>query len=97
MAEAEDLKSSQCGFDPHSGHQLVAYLVIFVCKLSIEIKAIAIIAFSIHTQFIHIARGFSGDELTCSAFTANSSALEQSPRSCCLCHWAIGSKQTPHC
>ena len=21
MAEAEDLKSSQCGFDPHSGHQ----------------------------------------------------------------------------
>ena len=23
MAEAEDLKSSQCGFDPHSGHQLV--------------------------------------------------------------------------
>ena len=20
MAEAEDLKSSQCGFDPHSGH-----------------------------------------------------------------------------
>ena len=22
MAEAEDLKSSQCGFDPHSGHQL---------------------------------------------------------------------------
>jgi hypothetical protein len=23
MAEAEDLKSSQCGFDPHSGHHLV--------------------------------------------------------------------------
>ena len=23
MAEAEDLKSSQCGFDPHSGHQLL--------------------------------------------------------------------------
>ena len=23
MAEAEDLKSSQCGFDPHSGHQFV--------------------------------------------------------------------------
>jgi hypothetical protein len=23
MAEAEDLKSSQCGFDPHSGHQVV--------------------------------------------------------------------------
>ena len=23
MAEAEDLKSSQCGFDPHSGHQSV--------------------------------------------------------------------------
>ena len=22
MAEAEDLKSSQCGFDPHSGHYL---------------------------------------------------------------------------
>ena len=22
MAEAEDLKSSQCGFDPHSGHHL---------------------------------------------------------------------------
>ncbi len=22
MAEAEDLKSSQCGFDPHSGHQI---------------------------------------------------------------------------
>ena len=22
MAEAEDLKSSQCGFDPRSGHQL---------------------------------------------------------------------------
>ena len=21
MAEAEDLKSSQCGFDPHSGHR----------------------------------------------------------------------------
>ncbi len=21
MAEAEDLKSSQCGFDPHSGHK----------------------------------------------------------------------------
>ena len=24
MAEAEDLKSSQCGFDPHSGHQFVS-------------------------------------------------------------------------
>ena len=24
MAEAEDLKSSQCGFDPHSGHQFTA-------------------------------------------------------------------------
>ena len=23
MAEAEDLKSSKCGFDPHSGHQFV--------------------------------------------------------------------------
>ena len=23
MAEAEDLKSSQCGFDPHSGHHFV--------------------------------------------------------------------------
>ena len=22
MAEAEDLKSSKCGFDPHSGHLL---------------------------------------------------------------------------
>ena len=22
MAEAEDLKSSKCGFDPHSGHHL---------------------------------------------------------------------------
>ena len=31
MAEAEDLKSSQCGFDPHSGHHsnlnLIAYAV----------------------------------------------------------------------
>ena len=26
MAEAEDLKSSQCGFDPHSGHQHQFYL-----------------------------------------------------------------------
>ena len=26
MAEAEDLKSSQCGFDPHSGHQFFARL-----------------------------------------------------------------------
>ena len=25
MAEAEDLKSSQCGFDPHSGHQFVQF------------------------------------------------------------------------
>ncbi len=23
MAEAEDLKSSKCGFDPHSGHHLL--------------------------------------------------------------------------
>ena len=29
MAEAEDLKSSQCGFDPHSGHRLNwAYVLI---------------------------------------------------------------------
>jgi len=47
-----------------------------VRELSIELQAIAIIAFSIHTQFIHIARGFKGDELSLSAFTANSSALE---------------------
>ena len=26
MAEAEDLKSSQCGFDPHSGHCWLALL-----------------------------------------------------------------------
>ena len=25
MAEAEDLKSSQCGFDPHSGHHVYIY------------------------------------------------------------------------
>ena len=25
MAEAEDLKSSQCGFDPHSGHTCCAH------------------------------------------------------------------------
>ena len=23
MAETEDLKSSQCGFDPHSGHSAI--------------------------------------------------------------------------
>jgi hypothetical protein len=27
MAEAEDLKSSQCGFDPHSGHQLLIHAI----------------------------------------------------------------------
>ena len=27
MAEAEDLKSSKCGFDPHSGHQAVVVFV----------------------------------------------------------------------
>ena len=68
------------GSTPTRGTSAV-YLVIFVRKLSIEMKAIAIIAFSIHTQFIHIARGFQGDELTCSAFPANSSALEPSSRS----------------
>ncbi len=26
MAEAEDLKSSQCGFDPHSGHQFTGVI-----------------------------------------------------------------------
>ena len=26
MAEAEDLKSSQCGFDPHSGHQFKRFI-----------------------------------------------------------------------
>ena len=25
MAEAEDLKSSQCGFDPHSGHSCIQF------------------------------------------------------------------------
>jgi hypothetical protein len=25
MAEAEDLKSSQCGFDPHSGHYIMNF------------------------------------------------------------------------
>ncbi len=30
MAEAEDLKSSQCGFDPHSGHAInLAILFMF--------------------------------------------------------------------
>ena len=28
MAEAEDLKSSKCGFDPHSGHQFVRGLTL---------------------------------------------------------------------
>jgi len=71
---------------------IAVYLVIFVRELSIESQAIAIIAFQIHTQFIHIARGFEGDELPLNALTANSSALERSSRSYCLCHWAIGSR-----
>ena len=29
MAEAEDLKSSQCGFDPHSGHLISASICSF--------------------------------------------------------------------
>ena len=29
MAEAEDLKSSQCGFDPHSGHVIRASICSF--------------------------------------------------------------------
>ena len=26
MAEAEDLKSSKCGFDPHRGHSIAIFL-----------------------------------------------------------------------
>jgi hypothetical protein len=65
-----------------------------VRELSIESQAIAIITFQIHTQFIHIARGFEGDELPLNALTANSSALE---RSSCSLASAIGLSQTPHC
>jgi hypothetical protein len=65
-----------------------------VRELSIDLRAIAITAFSIHTQLIHIARGFKGVELSLSAFTDNSSALERSSRSICLSHWAIGTKKT---
>ena len=43
MAEAEDLKSSQCGFDPHSGHQLYALFQALVLKVSR--------AFFAHAQF----------------------------------------------
>jgi hypothetical protein len=67
-----------------------------VPEISIDLQAIAIIALSIHTQFIHIARGFKGDELSLSALTPNSSALERSSRSICLCNWAIGSSRPPN-
>ena len=33
MAEAEDLKSSQCGFDPHSGHWFVCNLFNFLFSI----------------------------------------------------------------
>ena len=34
MAEAEDLKSSQCGFDPHSGHLSSASIGWFVTVIN---------------------------------------------------------------
>ena len=37
MAEAEDLKSSQCGFDPHSGHNFTG-IFNFVDLLSLNLE-----------------------------------------------------------
>ena len=34
MAEAEDLKSSKCGFDPHSGHVLIDVNRCFLLSIS---------------------------------------------------------------
>jgi hypothetical protein len=47
-----------------------------VRELSIDWQAIAIIAFLIHAQFIHIARGFEGHALLLISFSANLSAFE---------------------
>jgi len=40
MAEAEDLKSSQCGFDPHSGHQCSLFTYLHAGFLLIILKRI---------------------------------------------------------
>ena len=72
------------------GAPIAVYLVIFVGELSIESQAIAIIAFLIHTQFIHFARGFKGDELLFISFSANSSALEPKLSLLSLCDWSTG-------
>ena len=45
MAEAEDLKSSQCGFDPHSGQLGVAPVAICGIKfLSNDFAAFTVVA-----------------------------------------------------
>jgi hypothetical protein len=36
MAEAEDLKSSQCGFDPHSGHQFVQKMALLHSSATLD-------------------------------------------------------------
>ena len=91
MAEAEDLKSSQCGFDPHSGHNFVRKSShLSVHNSSIWINNAYTNAYTLPEDFK--AMGWYSD-----SFRANPSALEHSSRSYCLCHWAIRSMQTPQC
>ena len=43
MAEAEDLKSSQCGFDPHSGHQFVRNIIFFQIEYNLDMRRLWIV------------------------------------------------------
>ena len=49
MAEAEDLKSSQCGFDPHSGHHLCVNDFIYLPRKQISINNSYTNAYTINT------------------------------------------------